>query len=443
MKGSSRKVLWGILASLGVLGLGLGASVAFAEVKREGDWPKQEELVTLSVDGQPRAAAIRQLAAKAGWNVVVELPDGGSVDLDVRDQDAAKVLELLLADGRYVARRSGSLVGIAPERDAAAAAPAAAPAAPSAAGPAAGAPPPPEDEPEPAERGEDRMVTGGSTRIERGEVVHDVVVMGGSAEILGRVTGDVAVMGGGAKIRDGARVRGDVSVLGGELTIEDGASVRGDVSVLGGELHRGKKAHVGGDVTDQGGRLRFGSGAQGEEEGLTLASLAHDAGGAMTRMALLFVFGAVLFGLATRRMELLQTAAAARPMRAFAWGVLGALVAAVVLVALCVTIIGIPLAFVAALVGAFAAYAGMCGVLAALGAALVRHKSTNPYVHLGVGCVLYLLLSAIPWVGGLITAVLVLVGIGAVVATRGAGLLPERKGQPSAGGGPYRTAAAV
>jgi hypothetical protein len=70
-------------------------------------------------------------------------------------------------------------------------------------------------------------------------------------------------------------------------------------------------------------------------------------------------------------------------------------------------VIGIPFAVVGILTGVFAAYAGICGVPAALGAALVRHKSVNPYVHLAVGCLVYLVLGAIPWVGwvgGVVTA---------------------------------------
>ena len=188
-------------------------------------------------------------------------------------------------------------------------------------------------------------------------------------------------------------------------------------------------------------RLRHGK-PRKESSGSGLAGLARKAGGSMTSMAVLFVFGAVLFGLATRRMELLQAEVAARPMRSFAWGVLGALIALVAAVALCVTVIGIPVAVVGILGAVFAAYAGICSVLAAVGGALVRHRSANPYVHLGVGCALYLCLSAVPYIGDLATTALAFIGIGVVVVTRGAGLVPDRK-RGNAGSGPYRSAAAA
>ena len=467
-----------VLFALVALALAASAGIASAEVRREGSWPASDKRVSLSLKDQPRAEAIKQLAEKAGWGVVVELPAGAPLDLQVRDQDAAKVLELLLTDGQYVAKRDGSLIAISLDHAGAAspaaapsAAPAgpvepatsAAPASPSATGepvgpaptssaatatpPAAAsaaAPTPADDTSEPEDRGEDRSVMGGETTIGRDETVHDLSVMGGSAEVLGRVTGDVSVTGGEAAVRSGARVRGDVSVLGGELTIEDGARVDGDVSVLGGELHRGPKARIGGEVSGRGGEIDGvgGKAVHSGKHGSSFATLARDTGGSLTRLALLFVFGAVLFGLATRRMEQLQTEVAARPMRSFGWGVLGSLLGLLVLVVLCVTIIGIPVAVVAVLAAVFAVYAGICGVLAAVGAALVRHKSKSPYVHLAVGCLVYLLLGWLPWIGGWVTAALVLTGIGVIVVTRAAGLVPKKRGRAE-GNGPYRTTPAA
>jgi hypothetical protein len=252
-------------------------------------------------------------------------------------------------------------------------------------------------------------------------------------------------MGGKATIRNGAHVHGDASVLGGELTIEDGARVDGDVGVLGGELQRGPHARIGGKVSSKGGsvRINLGDGGDGggEKHGWTFRGMLDDAGSATTRMAVLFVFGAVLLGLATRRMESLETEVAARPMRSFGLGIVGLLAAIVTFIALCITVIGIPIALVGVLLAVFAGFAGVCAVLSAVGAALVRHRSTNPYVHLAVGCALFLVTGAIPFVGTIVTLVVTFVGLGVMVATRAAGFVPERK-RGDRGNGPYRTAAA-
>jgi hypothetical protein len=161
-----------------------------------------------------------------------------------------------------------------------------------------------------------------------------------------------------------------------------------------------------------------------------------DVGGAITRSALLFVFGAVLLALATRRMESMQGEVATRPMRSFALGVVGSIIALISFIALCVTIVGIPIALLALAALVFGAYSGICAVLTTTGGALVHHKSKSPYVHLAVGCALFLVLGNLPWIGGFVTAAVILVGVGALFATRGAGFF----GRNGRNGGPYRTA---
>jgi hypothetical protein len=369
---------------------------------------------------------------------------------------------LLLTDRDYVVKRDGALVHVQvkqpPSEGAAEAADPeqpdtkAAPAVPSApptpavptpsapmlaplAAPAAPSPPqvpgsttPSDDESDATKDGnvEDRVVAGGRTVVEANEVVQDLVVMGGSADVYGLVKGDLSVFGGAATLRKGARVEGDASVLGGKLDIEDGAHISGGVGVLGGKVDREKGAHVGGKIHEA-------AKAAAKEGG----SLLNAAGRALTRTALLFVFGAVLLALATRRMEDLEKEIAARPMRTFALGIVGTILTGLVFIVLCVTLVGIPLAVIGALVFAFATYVGIAAGLTTLGGALIHHKTANAYAHLALGCLLYLVGSSLPFIGGFVTATLVLIGIGAIFATRGAGYVRRRNGN----GGPYRTAA--
>ncbi len=280
---------------------------------------------------------------------------------------------------------------------------------------------------------EDRVVTGGDARVEAGEVVADLVVTGGSAEVLGTVTGDLVVMGGSARVHDAARVGGDAVVLGGSLSLDDDSTVAGDVSVVGGRLERSASAEVGGAAVGLGGALAGGSSGATSGFGKLLRHL----WGAVTSAVLLFLFGVILTALAPQRAEALRVEVAARPWRSFALGVVGSLAAVVLLIALCVTVIGIPIALAAALLAVLLVYAGMCSVLAAIGGALVNHRSSSPYAHLAVGCALFFLVGLIPYVGGFATALVALAGIGALIATRLAGLVPKRSNR---GMGPYRTA---
>lgn len=164
--------------------------------------------------------------------------------------------------------------------------------------------------------------------------------------------------------------------------------------------------------------------------------LLDDVQDAVTAMVVLFVFGTVLLALATQRMEKLELEVAARPARAFALGLVGSILLAAVAVALCVTVIGIPIALAAGVLAIFATYAGIIATLRTIGAALIRHRTENPYLHLALGCVAFFLLGAIPWLGDIVTCVVGLVGFGSVVATRAAGFWPGRHG----GGSSYATA---
>ena len=429
-----------------LLGIGLlAASPARAEVEREGTWPEGGELVSLSVAGLSRAEAIRRLAKEAGWSVVVEGTSPGTVDVHVNRQPASKVLDLILADGHYRARRDGKLISIAPQ-----APEVTPPPIPTTAPiPSSSAEPPPIP-PRPSSRaarpnrphGKDRVVTGSSVRIEKDEVVGDLAVLGGSAEVFGTVSGDLAVFGGSVEIKNGAHIYGDVATMGGSVELEDGAVVDGDVSVLGGSLERHENAVVGGASVDLEKHINEAKETAKETakeyRKFSAGHLAEAAGSSITRTALLFAFGAVLLALAGSRMEQLQREVASRPMRMAALGVVGLLLAVLAVVALCVTILGIPIALVGLIASVFGLYAGVCAALTAVGAALLHRRTSSPYVHLAAGCVLYLLLSSIPFVGGFVTAFVAVLGVGALVQTRAAGLVP-RSGA-GLGGGSYRPA---
>lgn len=477
--GNRARMAWcgrGLLAAAAALSLSMPA---LAAVRREGVWPEKEPTVSLDLKRVPRDEAIKSLAEAAGWSVVVHAPAGDPVDVHVKDQPAGKVLDLLLMDGNYVANRDGALIAVVRGEAASADAPrgnptAASPIAPPAplAPPAPPAPPraapepppppaPPLAPPAPSVRGGNRVVTVENLKIPKGEVVHDVSVFGGSLDVYGAVTGDISLMGGSVRVHEGARVMGDVEAAGGTLIVENGARIDGDVEMLGGSVKQGETAIIGGEVKTNGREIKVdvdfdddpplaAEHEAREHREPTLARsarstgsrIAHRAGKALTSMSLLFVVGAVLLALASGRMEKLKVEVAARPMRSFAMGVVGVIAGAALLVALCVTIIGIPFAIIGLLAAFMAAWAGICAVLETVGGALLGHRTRNNYVHLAAGCGVFLVLTSIPYVAGFAIAAVVLTGIGVLVATRLAGLIPQKAKPGSMNGGspPYRAA---
>jgi len=450
------------LAALAAGAVSLSAPrAALAEVRHEGEWSDDDPEVTLDLDGVPRADAVNRLAAAAGWSVVIRAPKSDPVTVHVKDQPAGKVLALLLTDGRYVARRDDKLIAIAPDDAAAAEAPAPPlpPAAPMMPAPplpplpplaplaplpplAPAAPAAPSDV-ESDEEGHDRLVTGGNLRIEKGEVVHDATVMGGNLDVWGTVTGDISVAGGNARIHSGAHVKGGAGTVGGNLTLESGAAVDGDVGVVGGVLRREDGARVGGDIhegTPKKGRSPRPHKGHEATKGVTSSSSPSwlsQIADALNHGALLFVFGAVLLALAPDRMEKIKVQIAAHPARSFATGVVALFAGALAAVVVSLTVIGIPVAVVGILAAVLGTFAGVCCVFETVGCALLGHRTRNPYVHLACGGLLFVLASAIPKVGGLVDLVVGFTAFGALVITRGAGLVPL-KGRFT--GSPYRDA---
>jgi hypothetical protein len=455
-----------------LVALALATSLGVAEVRHDGEWPTSEKKVSLKLDHVPRAQAVRELAQLAGWSVVIHAPEGDAVDVSVKDQPPSKVLDLLLDDHDYVAKRDGSLISITFDGPSGALTPPIPPAPPVPATPplppippvsgAASAQadddrdatPPADASAKPARehptvRGKDRGATGSNVTVEKPEVAHDVAVLGGNVDVFGTVTGDVSVTGGNLHVHDGGWILGDAVVIGGVMTLDDNGQVDGDVSTLGGVLKRSDKAVIGGSISSRGGDDNSDDEGDDDDDHAVaghhvpeihidrsgkghsahVRSFLSDLGGALAHSAMLFVFGSVLLALASRRMETLRVEAASKPMRSFAVGVVGSLVALVLFVACCVTLIGIPVAIVGLLLFVFGAYAGVCAVLTVVGQALLRHKTKSPYVHLAVGCALFMVLGALPFVGGFFIAATALVGIGVLIATRAAGLVKAKNGK--------------
>jgi hypothetical protein len=397
-------------------------AVAFGAVRRVGQWPAQDAKVTIDLSAGTVSEALGSLGESAGWNLVLDLPEeasrAGNLQLHVKEANATDVLDAILAKGSWVADRKGDLVTVRAD------------AAPALAVPSIPAVPPVPAVPAIPASTEDRTVMGGKLRIEKGEVVKNVTVMGGKVDVYGTVLGDVAVFGGKVRLHAGARVHRDVSATGGTIDVGKGARVDGKAVVLGGIVRRHPQSIVGSAEGNDGGNvdLKFEISDDDDDEPKgTLAARAGDAiSGGLTRAALLFVLGTIFLSLFPARAAALREEVLRRPMRSLALGVVGCLAAAVILIALCVTVIGIPVALLLAPLLFLATCSGLAVVLEAVGGLTIGHRTKSPYAHLAAGALVLLLVGWIPVVGKLAVAAVILVAIGSIVATRGAGLLVRK-----------------
>jgi len=192
-----------------------------------------------------------------------------------------------------------------------------------------------------------RIAIGRSIHVPVDEEVNDVVVVvGGSLRVDGRVRDGVVVVGGNLDVGPRSDVRGEVVVVGGRINREAGAEIRGRVSDISfGDWSTWTLGGLSLPVVDFGDFGRW----------LTLF-------GTLFRIACLALLMWLVILVARAPVARIGRSAAAQPGRAFALGLVAAIlfVPALIIgsIALIITIIGIPLVAILvplAVLGAFVA----------------------------------------------------------------------------------------
>lgn len=425
-----------LLVLLGVSPVALFAPRAHA-LDFTGDWPASERL-TVVADGVPASVALERAAQAAGLGFVGALASDPPTNLRVRNASLRDVVIAVLGrDAPLVAERTATLLVVRPLAVVPAVPPTPAPASPPTLAPGPASPPTSAPGPAPAPApaavsasppasdaprhvGPERVSFGGDVIVRAGEVVESVVTMGGSATIEGEVVRDVVAMGGGVHVRRGGIVSGEIVAMGGPIRIDEGARASERVELA---------------ATPHGFSLR-GRGANDDQPtnyddlGPTPASVAAHAADALgdwlrdtlasaSRHALLFLFGLLLLGLAPARLDTVTRTVAALPGRSAATGVLSAIAAVVLGVVLTITLVGIPGAIVLALCTALGVYGGLVAVAAVVGRILpIRALHGRPVLQLAAGVLVLFVVARAPLVGGLLSLVVALIGLGAVVVTR-------------------------
>ncbi len=138
-----------------------------------------------------------------------------------------------------------------------------------------------------------------------------------------------------------------------------------------------------------------------------------------SRYGMLFLLGLFLLGPLRQRHQRIAQAMVDAPARLGVTGLLALCGAALLTVALVVTLVGIPAALVVA-VGAFLGlYVGVAVAGSVIGSALpMTLLDGRPVARLAAGVLLMLAISFVPFFGGLAMVVIACVGFGAVVSTR-------------------------
>lgn len=271
---------------------------------------------------------------------------------------------------------------------------------------------------------QDRDVStfGGDAYVRLGETVDDVSTFGGTAHVDGEVLGDVSVFGGDVLLGPTAIVHGSVDAAGGRIEMKPGAQIAGGTSMA--EPPAIPEAH-----RDHG----------HDHEGGEPAALVRGLVGS----ALLFLFALLLTGVVPERMSAMHVAIIREPARSAGAGLLGYVSATIVLLALMITIIGIPLALALAVLVPVATYVGLAAAATVIGAALpVERLRGRPMLQILAGVGVLFVVAQVPVLGSIALAIVACVGLGALLRTR---FRPQPPGElaSQAGEGPYRDTAAI
>jgi cytoskeletal protein CcmA (bactofilin family) len=260
-----------------------------------------------------------------------------------------------------------------------------------------------------------------------GVVGGDLTVTAGSATIEGRVDGDTAVTAGALLVREGADLRGTLEVQAGSLRLD--GRVDGDVRAAAESVTIGDSGVVGGSVTyaaeefvndgrvsgtvSRTDEVEFSGPITVETPTATLPRIPLWLSTAYVFVAHLVLGAILLVAFPGTTGEVTRTGLD----RAVASGGVGLLTLVggpVVLLLVAVTIVGIPLALVGALLLALLAWAGLVFgalTLGTWGASLAERDS--PWLALFAGLLVVALSRFVPG-GGLLRAVLTVLGVGAL-----------------------------
>lgn len=276
--------------------------------------------------------------------------------------------------------------------------------------------------------GEGRLVLGGTYTLAEDETLNgDLVIAGGNAtlETGSRVQGDILALGG--TLRADGLVEGDILALGGQVYLGENASVKGSVNMIGGSLERMPGSLIEGDES-------FSLPAPmlpGLPDNIAIPEMKLGINPIWKLFwvlmrsflwAALAVLVTLFLPVSTRKVSQVISG---QPIIAGGLGCLTVLVAPIILFIIGITIIGIPISLLAALI----LMTGWCFGIIAVGvevgrrlASAFRREWALP-VSAAVGAFLLTIVTnsvdaVVPCVGWILSFLVGLLGLGAVILTR-------------------------
>ncbi|HET9980327.1 MAG TPA: hypothetical protein VFQ32_07780 [Ktedonobacterales bacterium] len=241
-------------------------------------------------------------------------------------------------------------------------------------------------------------------------VCDHVTDYGGNITVLGHVSSDVVAVGGDIVVS--GVVDGRALALGGNVTLLPGAHIGGDVQAIGGSVNRSPGVTVDGQV-DPG----ITAGQFSIPNITTIIPVRLD-----WADVIFWAFSGLVISLfLPSQLIRVQTMARRQPIGSLFLGLLAYIIGLISAIVLVLTCLGIPLALAIGVVLWGGSIFGTAALGHWLGSALTpgaRRPKRFPFVLATViGVTLLAIASTAPFVGGVIRAVVSMVGLGAVLLT--------------------------
>ncbi|KYH26928.1 polymer-forming cytoskeletal [Halalkalicoccus paucihalophilus] len=268
----------------------------------------------------------------------------------------------------------------------------------------------------------DLTAFGGDVLVE-GEVTGDADAFAGTVRVAGDVGGEVSAAAGTVVVSEDASV-GALSTAGGNVAID--GTVAGDVEAAAGSVSLGPDAVVGGDLTYDGalnrhpdatvaGTVREGSPASPVPAPIGEIPTPPPWLGPVYWLLVNLVLGAVLLAAFPRFSDGVSTTARTETLKSVGVGVLALVGVPIALGLVAITLVGIPLSVAGALVFALLLWVGSVYGRFALGAWLLAlADAENRWVALALGLVVVAVVGLLPYLGGFVDLLVLLVGLGAL-----------------------------
>lgn len=258
------------------------------------------------------------------------------------------------------------------------------------------------------------VVIGGIAELEKGSVVNgDIILVGGSLTANGSVNGNVVLIGSSAKLESSVKIFGDLLSFSSSLDQEKGSIISGRIKQNYNIPFESHSSGATPSIPDIKPEIKTPY--------ISPLMSASKTGFRSFVLAILAMLAAMIFPNAIQRAS---RPVMVVPVLAGGTGLLTAFIAPIMLAIIAITIIGIPITIIGALLLAYAAFLGWIAVGQEIGSRLAGAFKSQWHIAVkaGVGTLLLTLvtdaIARISCVGWVIPFLISIIGLGAVVLTR-------------------------